>query len=195
MTRLRATAGITISALALMVATTVGGGALASTPADSAASATEATKGPCPMSAASPGMMGSNGGMMGSGPTATPAALHPCVAAQGIRMAVTLSDMMRIEPAAMTVPVGVPVTFVVTNAGAIRHEFVLGDAAAQQEHEVAMQSMGGTMAADDPDAIGVDPGVTKELTWTFTQPGEMLAGCHVPGHYPAGMKGVITVAP
>jgi uncharacterized cupredoxin-like copper-binding protein len=91
--------------------------------------------------------------------------------------------------------VGVPVTFVVTNAGAIRHEFVLGDAAAQQEHEVAMQSMGGTMAADDPDAIGVDPGVTKELTWTFTQPGEMLAGCHVPGHYPAGMKGVITVAP
>jgi uncharacterized cupredoxin-like copper-binding protein len=237
MTRHRATAGVSISALAFMVAATLGGAALAQTPPASAAPTTGGTAGPCPMSSASPGMMGDDNGMMGSGQSASPGMMgddngmmgsgqsarpgmmgddhgmmgsgqsarpgmmgdsagpDPCAAVQGIRIAVTLSDMMRIETAAMTVPVGAPVTFVVTNAGAVRHEFVLGDAAAQQAHEVAMQGMGGMMAADDPEAIALDPGVTKDLTWTFTQPGEMLAGCHVAGHYSAGMKAVITVTP
>jgi hypothetical protein len=49
--------------------------------------------------------------------------------AGAVRVAVTLTDALRIEPAEMTVPVGVPVTFVVTNAGVIPHEFVVGDEA------------------------------------------------------------------
>lgn len=43
----------------------------------------------------------------------------------------------------MTVPAGVPVTFVVTNTGSMDHEFYLGDEGAQAEHETKMQSMGG----------------------------------------------------
>jgi uncharacterized cupredoxin-like copper-binding protein len=95
-----------------------------------------------------------------------------------MRIEVTLTDALRIEPAMMSVPAGVPVTFVVTNTGAIDHEFYLGDEAAQAEHEQEMMAMGG-MGHDEPEGIAVDPGETKELTHTFAEPGEMLAGCHV----------------
>ena len=91
----------------------------------------------------------------------------------------------------MTVPAGVPVTFVVTNIGAIDHEFYLGDEAAQAEHENVM-AMGG-MSHDEPEGIAVKPGETKELTYTFAAAGKTLAGCHVAGHYGGGMKVEITV--
>ena len=107
---------------------------------------------------------------------------------------VTLTDALRIEPASMQVAVGEPVTFVVTNAGVLPHEFVVGDEAVQQEHETTMQGMG-SMTHDEPNAIGLEPGETKELTMTFSEPGETLAGCHIPGHYPAGMWATITVTP
>lgn len=148
-------------------------------------------------------------GMTGPSPTTAPSpdsddAHHPSIspdpaapsesASAAVSVVVTLTDALRIEPAAMTVPVGVPVTFVVTNIGAIPHEFLVGDEASQGEHETSMQGTG-TMSHDDPDAIGVAPGETKSLTMTFTEPGVTLAGCHIPGHYPAGMRATITVTP
>jgi uncharacterized cupredoxin-like copper-binding protein len=113
-------------------------------------------------------------------------AVEPCAVV--MRIEVTLLDTMRMDPPEVTVPAGVPVTFVVANAGAIPHEFVLGDAADQQAHDDEMLEIGGHAMADEPNAIGVAPGETKGLTWVFTELGEMEAGCHVPGHYPAGMK-------
>ena len=47
--------------------------------------------------------------------------------------------------------------------------------------------------ADEPNAFMIEPGETKELTWHFTEGGEVLIGCHVPGHYAAGMKAEISV--
>jgi uncharacterized cupredoxin-like copper-binding protein len=125
-------------------------------------------------------------------PEATGSPAHGESDASALRIAVSLTDALRIEPAAMSVPVGVPVTFVVTNVGAVPHEFVVGDEAAQQAHETTMQGQA-TMDHDDATAIGLAPGETKELTLTFAEPGELLAGCHIPGHYPAGMRAVITV--
>jgi uncharacterized cupredoxin-like copper-binding protein len=122
--------------------------------------------------------------------TATPAS--PSAAAQATRIEVKLTDSLQMEPASMNVPAGVPVTFVVTNAGAIEHEFYLGDEGAQAEHEMEMTSMGG-MSHDEPEGIGLKPGETKELTYTFAEPGMTVAGCHVTGHYGAGMKAQITV--
>jgi uncharacterized cupredoxin-like copper-binding protein len=111
----------------------------------------------------------------------------------GTRIDVTLTDALRIEPANITVPAGMPVTFVVTNTGASDHEFYLGDEAAQAEHEREMQSMGGMMH-DEPNGIAIEPGQTEELTFTFADPGATLAGCHVAGHYAGGMWAAITVA-
>jgi uncharacterized cupredoxin-like copper-binding protein len=120
-------------------------------------------------------------------PTASAAPTAPAT-----RIEVKLTDTLRIEPAAMTVPAGVRVTFVVTNTGAIKHEFVLGDEAAQAQHETEMGgSMG--MGEDEEMAIGVDPGETKELTVTFPSAASLIAGCHVAGHYAGGMKASVEV--
>ena len=102
-----------------------------------------------------------------------------------------LTDALRMEPAEITVQAGVPITFVVTNSGVTEHEFYLGDEAAQAEQEEMMQA--GQMAHDTPEGISLEPGETKELTYTFDTPGETLAGCHVAGHYDGGMKATITV--
>jgi len=128
----------------------------------------------------------------GATPAAPSAATSAAPSAAATRIDVTLSDALKIEPASMTVPAGVPVTFVVTNGGATDHEFYLGDEAAQVEHEKEMAEMGG-MNHDEPEGIAVKPGETKELTYTFAQAGRTLAGCHVVGHYGGGMKADIIV--
>ena len=131
----------------------------------------------------------SSGGAGTSSPSSSSAAAPSSAAAT--RVDVTLTDALKIEPASMTVPAGEPITFVVTNSGTVDHEFYLGDEEAQAEHEQEMADMG--MTHDEPEGIAVKPGETKELTYTFSEPGETLAGCHVVGHYGGGMKSTITV--
>jgi uncharacterized cupredoxin-like copper-binding protein len=105
---------------------------------------------------------------------------------------VEASDTLKFDPAAVSVQDGETVTFRVHNGGAIRHEFVLGTEADQMTHEQEMTS--GMMMADEPNALVIEPGETKEITWTFEDAGAVLFGCHEPGHYAAGMKGEVTVS-
>ena len=130
----------------------------------------------------------------GDGVTASagPNSPAPSGSTAATRVEVNLTDALKIEPASMTVPAGVAVTFVVTNSGATDHEFYLGDEEAQAAHEKEMVEMGG-MAHDEPEGIAVKPGETKELTYTFAEAGQTLAGCHVVGHHGGGMKATITV--
>lgn len=110
---------------------------------------------------------------------------------------VTTTDTLRFEPADLTVARGETVTFRVTNAGIALHDFTLGDAATQEEHAAMMATMGADAAhmAGEPNTVLIAVGETRELTWTFTEPGEVLIGCHQPGHYEAGMKATVTVTP
>lgn len=57
-----------------------------------------------------------------------------------------------------------------------------------------MRGMDGMDGMDhsDGDGITVPPGETGELTYTFSDAGPVLIGCHEPDHYEAGM--VIDVA-
>lgn len=134
----------------------------------------------------------SSGGGATTSQSATGPSTAPAASAAATRIDVTLTDALRIEPASMTVPAGVPITFVVTNRGATDHEFYLGDEAAQAQHGKEMARMGG-MTHDEPAGIAVKAGETKELTYTFAMAGATLAGCHVAGHYGGGMKAQITV--
>lgn len=127
----------------------------------------------------------------GGGATAAPSATASSGQAAAPRVEVQLTDALRIEPATMRVPAGVPVTFVVTNVGVAEHEFYLGDEAAQAEHEQEMSDMG--MAHDEEMGIAVAPGETKELTVTFPEAGSILAGCHEPGHYGGGMVATVEI--
>jgi uncharacterized cupredoxin-like copper-binding protein len=108
---------------------------------------------------------------------------------------ITTNDNFTFDPDALTVEAGEVVTFRVTNNGKIPHDFTLGDAATQDEHEEEMQNMSGSdgMGMEDPNAFALEPGETKEMTWRMTGTGEILMGCHQPGHYAAGMKGTIDI--
>lgn len=102
---------------------------------------------------------------------------------------------IRYDLPALEVKTGETVRFVVTNKGNSVHEFVLGDAEEQAEHEKMMQSMRGMIMADEANAIRLKPGETKELVWMFAKAGTLEYACHQPGHYAAGMVGKIIVRP
>jgi uncharacterized cupredoxin-like copper-binding protein len=105
-------------------------------------------------------------------------------------------DTMRFEPSTLNIKRGETVRLVFVNTGQLPHEAVIGSTAEQQAHEVEMQKMrdtGGTMQHHHPNAISLVPGGTGELVWRFGKPGRFEIGCHLPGHYAAGMVGKITV--
>jgi uncharacterized cupredoxin-like copper-binding protein len=55
-------------------------------------------------------------------------------------------------------------------------------------------SMVGHSGMGMTDTVEVKPGTTGELTVTFDKAGDVLIGCHQPGHYPAGMRATVTVS-
>lgn len=105
-------------------------------------------------------------------------------------------DSLAYEPSGIDVEAGETVTFVVTNPGSAVHEFVIGDAETQEEHEQEMQEMmeSGMQMHDEPNALALDPGETKSITWHFTEAGTLEFACHQPGHYAGGMRGEIDVS-
>ena len=91
---------------------------------------------------------------------------------------------------------GEVIRFVVTNAGALDHEFSIGDAASQAAHAVAMAGHAGMHHAHDPTTIRLAPGAKGELIWKFDRPvqGDLVFACQIPGHYDAGMVHRATLA-
>ncbi len=109
---------------------------------------------------------------------------------------VIAQDDFTFSPSAIDISAGETITFVVSNRGNLPHDFTLGDAKTQDTHDAEMAEMmasGQMMAHDDANAVVLEPGETKELTWRFSEEGTFLIGCHQPGHYAAGMKATIDV--
>ncbi len=97
----------------------------------------------------------------------------------------------RFIPAQFTVRRGATVRFVITNNDPIDHEFILGDEAVQRRHEDGTEPEHGHV----PGEVTVHAGMVAETTYTFSQSGVLLIGCHAPGHYAYGMRGWVTVTP
>jgi Cu+-exporting ATPase len=104
---------------------------------------------------------------------------------------VSTTDTLRFSPDVLTVRSGETIAFEISNAGALPHEFFVGTPAEQQAHEREMAS-GAPMHAE-PGQIDVPAGATVRLVYTFDRPGTLEYGCHVAGHYAAGMRGAITI--
>ena len=117
---------------------------------------------------------------------------HPGKAKATTRTVKIEASELKFAPATLTAKVGETVRFEITNSGKLDHEFMIGDVKEQVEHDKEMASMPG-MAMDDPNGVSVAPGKTATLIWTFTKAGQLQYGCHVPGHYLAGMVGQLTV--
>jgi uncharacterized cupredoxin-like copper-binding protein len=68
--------------------------------------------------------------------------------------------------------VGETIEFRVSNPGTVAHEFVIGDEAFQETHEEEMAEMEGDMLPpDEVYAIGLEPGETRSIAWTFSADG------------------------
>ena len=94
-------------------------------------------------------------------------------------------------PAEVQVPLGVPVTFVITNQDPIDHEWIVGDAAVQAFHRASAD----TLHTGDPTAVSVPALTTVSTTVTFSTAGRLAFICHLPGHEAYGMVGWVTITP
>ena len=93
------------------------------------------------------------------------------------------------EETALTVPHGVPVTFVLVNEDPIEHEWLIGDAAFHERHRHGTEAHHGAR----PNEISLKPLETVRTTLIFAEPGSRLYICHLPGHEAYGMVGTLTV--
>ncbi|WP_445287594.1 cupredoxin domain-containing protein [Variovorax atrisoli] len=118
----------------------------------------------------------------------------PGVAAKAARtVEVDMTDSMRFTPSDISVKKGETVRFVVKNSGRLKHELVLGTAQELKSHYAAMMK-NPEMEHAEPNMVTLAPGMTGEVVWQFTKAGKVDFGCLQPGHYDAGMKGVVNVA-
>ena len=97
----------------------------------------------------------------------------------------------RFEPAAVRVPVGVPVTFVFRNHDPIDHEWIVGDDELHAHHRVGTEPIHG----DRPTEVMLPAGEERTTTVTFAEPGRLQFICHLPAHEAYGMVGTVEVVP
>jgi len=95
------------------------------------------------------------------------------------------------EPAAITVPVGRAVTFVITNTDPIDHEWIVGDAALHERHRTGTEPVHNAR----PTEITIPARTERRTTVTFAAPGTLQFICHLPGHEAYGMVGTVTITP
>jgi uncharacterized cupredoxin-like copper-binding protein len=106
---------------------------------------------------------------------------------------VDMTDAMRFSPASIAVKQGETVRFVIKNSGQLKHEFVLGTEKELKDHYELMKKFP-EMEHSDPNQVTVAAGKTGEVIWQFTRAGKVDFACLQPGHYDAGMKGMVNVA-
>lgn len=111
-----------------------------------------------------------------------------------IEVAMTEGDgTMAYDPSSVAVTVGEQVKIVLTNRGALDHEFMLDSVEKNAKHRIAMQK-NPEMEHDDPNGRRLKPSGTSEIFWKFSKAGTFEFACLIPGHSEAGMKGVVVVS-
>lgn len=104
----------------------------------------------------------------------------------------TTSGHMLFEPDAIHIEHDSVVRFVITNLGALDHEFFLGSFDEVKRHQQWMRKHP-DMQHTDANAVTIRSGETADLVWTFSSITNLEFVCLMPGHREAGMWGVIMV--
>jgi uncharacterized cupredoxin-like copper-binding protein len=108
-------------------------------------------------------------------------------------VSVDMTDNMRFSATKIKAKQGETIRFVVKNLGKVKHEMVLGTAKELKEHYEVMKK-NPEMEHADANMVTVAPGETGEIIWQFTKAGKVDFACLQPGHYDAGMKGLVNVS-
>ncbi|UZE95317.1 cupredoxin domain-containing protein [Alkalimarinus alittae] len=106
---------------------------------------------------------------------------------------VTADDSMQFTHEPFDIKDGETIKFVVTNNGAIPHEFSIGTKDEHMEHGEMMMANPNMHHGPGGNAITVKPGETLPLIWTFENAWEIEAACNIPGHYQAGMHSAVSI--
>lgn len=93
------------------------------------------------------------------------------------------------DPSSFSFPPGTTVRFVVRNTDPIDHEFIVGAQAVQDAHESGTE----VYHPPRPGEMTVPAGTIRTTIVTFARSGSIIFGCHLPGHYAYGMRGVIRI--
>ena len=118
----------------------------------------------------------------------------PGVAAKVTRTVnVDMRDDMKFHSSIFEVKQGETIRFVAKNSGKVKHEMVLGTAKDLKDHYEVMKK-NPEMEHADANMVTVAPGKSGEIIWQFTKAGKVDFACLQPGHYDAGMKGLVNVA-
>ena len=110
------------------------------------------------------------------------------------KVEITLSDF-KIESSITQFKVGQSYEFVITNQGAINHEFMIMPPLAMDQMNMTMEMMDAqALHMVEQENLPAGASTTFEFTFPKESAGESLEfSCHVPGHYEQGMKLPITV--
>ena len=109
-----------------------------------------------------------------AGPSAAaPSGGKPASSAQAVEVRAT--DMLRFEPATITVKSGTPVRLTLKNSGTLVHDWAVDNLDGKK---VSVEAAGGQSATTD---------------FTPSRPGSYEFYCSQPGHREAGMKGMLVV--
>jgi uncharacterized cupredoxin-like copper-binding protein len=106
---------------------------------------------------------------------------------------VDMTDDMRFHSSNIAVKQGETIRFVARNSGKVKHEMVLGTIKDLKEHYEVMKK-NPEMEHAENNMVTVAPGKSGEIIWQFTKTGKVDFACLQPGHYEAGMKGLVNVA-
>ena len=133
--------------------------------------------------------------------------LSACGSAEPVTVEVTLTEF-GIESSLSTFEPGQTYRFVITNEGALPHEFVITeplmegaehddsmeDAEAEAHDDEKEMSHEGVLLEVGEDELPVGATVTVEVTFPDEAPEEALEfACHISGHYEGGMHAPITI--
>jgi uncharacterized cupredoxin-like copper-binding protein len=105
---------------------------------------------------------------------------------------IEVDDTMRFSPATWEAQVGEPIRIILVNKGKVDHELVIGSEKEIMAHAKEMANPN-TKGHHHTNEVSAKPGQQTDLVWTFKDPGKYAMACFEPGHYEAGMKGVINV--
>jgi uncharacterized cupredoxin-like copper-binding protein len=118
-------------------------------------------------------------------------ALTACTRAAAAPSARTVVITIRhsaFQPPEVHVRPGETIRFVIRNTDPIDHEFIVGDLAVQDAHERGTEAY----HPPRPGEVTVPAGASVRTTFIFGED-DLLFGCHVPGHWAYGMRGIALV--
>jgi uncharacterized cupredoxin-like copper-binding protein len=107
---------------------------------------------------------------------------------------ILMTDDMKLSPSHLNVREGETLRMRALNQGKVMHEIVIGTSAELAQHAEMMKKFP-AMEHDEPYMAHVPPGQRGDVVWTFNRPGDFEFACLIAGHFEAGMRGTIRVAP